>query len=42
MMRTSSMPACFNRAPVTSPAKPPPMMATVTSSVSGSRSTRSV
>ena len=31
------MPACFSRAPVTSPANPPPMNATVTSSVNGSR-----
>jgi hypothetical protein len=31
-----------SRAPVTRPANPPPMKATVTSSVTGSRSTRSV
>ena len=31
------MPASFSRAPVTSPAKPPPMNATVTWSVFGSR-----
>ena len=35
------MPAWVSRAPVTSPANPPPMNTTVTSSVSGSRSTRS-
>ena len=33
MMRTSSTPASFSRAPVTRPAKPPPMNATVTWSV---------
>ena len=36
------MPASFSRAPVTSPAKPPPMNATVTWSGSGSRSTTGV
>jgi hypothetical protein len=41
-MRTSSTPASFNRAPVTSPAKPPPMKATVTWSVFGARSTSAV
>src|SRR5262245_46959869 len=39
MMQTSSTPACLSRAPVTRPAKPPPMNATVTSSRRGARST---
>ena len=40
MSRTSSTPACSSRAPVTSPANPPPMTATVTSSCSGARARR--
>ena len=36
------MPASFSRAPVSSPANPPPMNATVTWSVFGSRSARGV
>ena len=36
------MPASLSRAPVTSPAKPPPMNATVTWSVFGARSTTGV
>ena len=40
--RTSVTPASLSRAPVTRPANPPPMSATVTWSVFGSRSTRGV
>lgn len=35
-------PRLFSRAPVQSPANPPPMTTTVTSSCTGSRSTRSM
>src|SRR4051794_35127076 len=41
-MRTSSIPACFSRAPTHRPEKPPPINATVTSSNRGSRSTTCV
>ena len=41
-MRTSPIPASVSRAAVSSPANPPPMTATVTWSVFGSRSARGV